>query len=250
MSNAPRQRHENVSISARDAELLAYLAEVGQAPIDVVASRFFACDPRTGKPNRSPRHAAERRIKALKGAGYIHRAMMASSSRNEPAGPIIMLDKAGASLLGVRPKAVHARHRHHHFQTLRLVEDVRRDLLASGQKIVRVVLEDELRAEILSRRQKAKLSRAMKAGGQVNFNDATFAMPDAVVVIDVGGEEELVAVEYLSATYRDEDLRAKKELLSSSEWRSCVVMADNSRTATRARAVGLESGVLQNSALE
>ncbi len=240
---------KKVSISARDAELLAFLAEVGQAPIDVVATRFFAIDPRTGKPNSSPRHAAERRVKALRDAGYVHRAMMAPSSRKEPAGPVVMLDKAAVSLLGVRPKAVHAKHRHHHFQTLRLVEDVRKSLLAEGHKVVRVVLEDELRAEILSRRQKAKLSRAMKAGQQVNLNDARFAMPDAVVVIDVAGEEQMVAVEYLSATYRDDDLRAKMDLLSSSRWHSSVVMADNSRTAARARAVGLESGVLQNSAL-
>jgi hypothetical protein len=239
-----------VQLNQRDADVLAYLAEVGQAPLDVVAKRFFAADPRTGKANKDPMHAATRRVAALRAAGYIDQVNMSASSRKEPAGSILMLDRAGASLLGVTPKKVHAKHRHHHFQTLRLVEEVRAELMARGQKVLRVVLEDELRAEILSRREKAYLSREMKRGDGVNLNDERYAMPDAVVVVDDGaGGEAFVAVEYLSATYRDDDLKAKRELLSSSRWRSSVVQADNHRTAARARAVGLESGVIGKTAL-
>lgn len=236
-------------LSQRDADVMAYLAEVGQAPLDVVAKRFFAFDPRTGKANSDPLHAATRRVATLKAAGYIDQVSMSASTRKEPAGSILMLDRAGSKLLGVTPKKVHAKHRHHHFQTLRLVEEVRTELMAKGQKVLRVVLEDELRAEILSRRQRAYLSREMKGGG-VNLNDERYAMPDAVVVVDDGaGGEAFVAVEYLSATYREDDLKAKKELLSSSRWSSSVVQADNHRTAARARAVGLESGVLGKTAL-
>lgn len=228
----------------RDDELMRYLAEVGQAPIDVVAEKFFALDQRTGKANKDPQHAAERRIDVLRKAGMLHRVQMSSSSRGELAGPVIMLDAKGAGLLGIRPKKVHSKHRHHHFQTLRLVEDVRVDLQQKGHQVVRVLLEDELRAELLSRRAKASLSRAMKHSS-VNLNDPQWSMPDAVVVVrgDDGGER-MFAVEYLSSTYRDADFIAKKDLLSSSEWAGQVVAADTPRTAARARAVGLQCEVL------
>lgn len=236
-------------LTNRDRELLAYISEVGQAPMDVIASRFFSVDARTGKPNKDPIHAAERRIGALREAGIVSRVSMSSSVRREPGGGIVMIDAGGRALLGVVTKAVHGKHRHHHFQTLRMVELLRIELMKQGKEVVRVDLEDELRARILSKGKKAELKRAMEHG-PVNLNDATWAVPDAVIVVrGPSGAEEEIAVEYLSATYRDADLQAKKEMLSSSRWASCVVQADTGRTVKRAQAVGLVSTVLGEVAL-
>ncbi len=221
-----------MKLGARDDAILRFLAEVGQAPVDVIASRWFTLDSRTGKPTKDPVHAAERRLGELRKGGLLHRVLMAPSSRGEPAGGVVMLESKGESLLGVRPKKVHAPHRHHHFQTLRLVEEVRADVVKNGQQVVRVLLEDELRAQILSK-------------SSVDLNDEKWSVPDAVVVVmGADGKEEMVAVEYLSATYREEDLLAKKVLLSSTKWSRSVVAADTKRTAKRALAVGLVSTVL------
>lgn len=225
-----------MNLGARDDAILRFLAEVGQAPVDVIASRWFALDSRTGKPTKDPVHAAERRLGELRKAGLLHRVLMAPSSRGEPAGGVVMLESKGESLLGVRPKKVHAPHRHHHFQTLRLVEEVRADVVKKGQQVVRVLLEDELRAQILSKTVRY---------GSVDLNEEKWSVPDAVVVVmGADGKEEMVAVEYLSATYREEDLLAKKVLLSSTKWSRSVVAADTKRTAKRAQAAGLASTVL------
>ena len=82
-----------------------------------------------------------------------------------------MIDAGGRALLGVVTKAVHGKHRHHHFQTLRMVELLRIELMKQGKEVVRVDLEDELRARILSKGKKAELKRAMEHG-PVNLNDA------------------------------------------------------------------------------
>jgi hypothetical protein len=239
-----------MKICARDDAILRFLAEVGQAPVDVIASRWFVLDSRTGKPTKDPVHAAERRLGELRKAGLLHRVLVAPSSRGEAAGGVVMLESKAASLLGVRPKKVHARHRHHHFQTLRLVEEVRVDLEKQGRQVVKVLLEDELRAQILSKRERYDLHKAFQ-NGSVNLNDEKWAVPDAVVVVmGADGKEEMVAVEYLSATYREEDLQAKMVLLSSTKWSRSVVAADTKRTVKRALAVGLVKTTIIGPALE
>jgi hypothetical protein len=233
-----------MELTNRDRDVLAFVCEVGQAPIDVIASRFFRTDPRNGRPNKDPLHAAERRIASMREAGFVWRASMHDSPRREPGGGVVVLDKGGQEVVGRAAKVVHAKHLHHHYQTLRMVEILRIELLKQGKTVVRVDLEDELRARVLSKGKKAELKKAME-DGPVNLNDATWAVPDAVVVVKgPSGEEEEIAVEYLSATYRDADLKAKQEMLSSSRWASCVVQADTGRTVARAQAVRLVSTVL------
>jgi hypothetical protein len=234
-----------MELTNRDREVLAFVCEVGQAPVDVIASRFFRTDPRNGRQNKDPLHAAERRISAMQDAGLVYRASMHDSPRHEPGGGVVVLDEGGQQAVGRAAKVVHAKHLHHHYQTLRMVENLRLELEQQGREVVRVDLEDELRARILSKGKRRELKRAME-DGPVNLNDATWAVPDAVVVVrGPSGEEEEIAVEYLSATYRDADLKAKKEMLSSSRWASCVVQADTGRTVKRAQAVRLVSSVIE-----
>ena len=58
-------------LTARDTDLLRFLAEPGVAPLEILARRFFAKNPHTGKANKRPIDAAAVRLRRLAREGYV-----------------------------------------------------------------------------------------------------------------------------------------------------------------------------------
>lgn len=236
-----------MQITDRDYKLMQYLAQVGNAPVDVIAKRFFEIDPRSGKLNKDPMHAAERRMSTLRKEGYIESFVAGNSALKEPGGTIVLLSDKSAKLLGITPKKVHMNHRHHHYQTLRLVENVCDDLRTKGISVTEIKLEDSLRASHLSKKEKKYLRREMDKGG-VNFNgdSGKWNVPDAAIFgTDSEGKEIVVAVEYLSSNYSEKDFKDKKTILSDTRYHSSYVASDNKLTVARAAENDLQSTVLR-----
>lgn len=184
----PRDRRElnPIPLTERDVAVVFFLSAVNAAPVDVLAARFFATNPQSGKRNTNPERAAVRRLDELARAGYLHAASIAPSSSKEPGGRVYMLGATGAAAVGVRLTGVTPKRMHHHIQTLRTVEQLRQELEAGGRSIAKLELE---RGEMASHER--NLGRHV---------------PDAIVTVDDGST---VAVEYVSTDYSDKMIAEK-----------------------------------------
>lgn len=213
----PRDRRtlKPIPITERDVAVVFFLGSVHLAPVDVLADRFFAKNPQTGKPNANPQRAAIRRLDELAKAGYLHQGSIAPSPSKEPGGRVYMLGAAGAAAVGVPLTGVTAKRVHHHIQTLRAVEVVRVQLEAEGRSISGLELE---RGEMASQER--------NRGRHV---------PDAIVTVDDGST---VAVEYVSTDYTDRMIAEKGGYFA--ERYSRIQWAANS-AATQRRVVRLTS---------
>lgn len=184
----PRDTRElnAVPLTERDVAVVFFLGSVNVAPVDVLAARFFATNPQTGKKNANPERAAIRRLDELARAGYLHAASIAPSSSKEPGGRVYMLGAPGAAAVGVRLTGVTPKRMHHHIQTLRTVDLLRQELEKNGRSIAKLELE---RGEMASHER--NLGRHV---------------PDAIVTVDDGST---VAVEYVSTDYSDKLIAEK-----------------------------------------
>jgi hypothetical protein len=196
-------------LTPRDVEVMHWLKVTTAAPVDVLASYFFATNPQTGAINSNPVRAATRRLNELARAGYLHASSVAPSTSRESGGRVYALGSAGAAAVGVGLKGITPKRIHHHMQTLRTVEIVRQELLREGKRVVGLELE---RGEMSSRER--------NSGRHV---------PDAIVTVDDGST---IAVEYVSTDYTDEMIRSKGAYFT--ERYSQLRWSANS-TATRAR---------------
>ena len=177
---------KSIPLTARDAAVMSFLKDNTAAPVDVLASRFFAVNPQSGKVNANPVRAATRRLDELARAGYLVAASIPPSPSREPGGRVYLLGRAGAAALGVPLRGVTPKRMHHHLQTLRHVEVIRKELEGQGRRIAALELE---RGEMSSRER--------NAGRHV---------PDAIITVDDGST---IAVEYVSTNYTDEMIREK-----------------------------------------
>src|SRR5688500_13663584 len=64
---------QRLALTARDIEVLAYVAMHGAAALDHLAAKFFAKNPFSGAVNKNPLAACERRVAALAADGYLMR---------------------------------------------------------------------------------------------------------------------------------------------------------------------------------
>jgi len=178
--------HVPIPLSERDVVVMNWLKANTVAPVDVLASQFFAKNPKNGRVNTNPERAAIRRLDELARAGYLIVATVAPSASRENGGRVYALGRAGGEAMGVPLQSVTPKRMHHHLQTLRHVEVIRKELENDGKRIASVEHE---RGEMASRER--------NAGRHV---------PDAIITVDDGST---IAVEYVSTDYTDEMVRSK-----------------------------------------
>ena len=180
--------HVPIPLTERDVVVMNWLKTNTVAPVDVLASQFFAKNPQNGRTNSNPERAAIRRLDELARAGYLVVATVPPSASKENAGRVYFLGRAGAAAMGVPLQSVTPKRMHHHLQTLRHVEVIRKELENEGKRIASVEHE---RGEMASSER--------NAGRHV---------PDAIITVDDGST---IAVEYVSTNYSDEMVRSKGE---------------------------------------
>jgi hypothetical protein len=207
-----------LSLTARDVELLRYLSAHKAAPIDVLAGRFFACDPKSGKANRDPTHAARRRLAALAAAGLV-RSRTSRLATQGLTTTIAVAPKGARALGAAAPRPIPVKGADHHAATLRALERARAPLTAEGLKLVDYKLEFALRAEV-------QRGRATVRG------EAFDAFPDAVLVVEDGaGRKVEVALEYVTSKYTDEQISEKAA--DFTRFARTLWVADTKTTAAR-----------------
>jgi hypothetical protein len=208
--------------------VLAYVAANRAVPIDVLAGRFFDFDPITGEPNAYPVRACDRRLQVLGIGGYIWRTAFHDGDRQRD---VAMLGPRAAGITGVRPgrNRVAPRKRAHHVRTLDALGIVERQVRASGGRVLRTLLEVDLRLE----QQRGRFTKR---------DDAFDASPDAACTIEVeadaGGARRTVdvAVEYVTSKYTDEDITRKHNGFGKN-YERVMWFADRPRTAERVRKI-------------
>jgi hypothetical protein len=178
--------HVPTTLSERDVVVMNWLKANTVAPVDVLAAQFFAKNPKNGRTNSNPERAAIRRLDELARAGYLVVATVAPSASRENGGRVYALGRAGSEAMGVPLQSVAPKRMHHHLQTLRHVEVIRKELENEGRRITSVEHE---RGEMATRER--------NAGRHV---------PDAIITVDDGST---IAVEYVSTDYTDEMVRSK-----------------------------------------
>jgi hypothetical protein len=124
-----------IPITARDAVVMHFLKEATAAPVDVLASRFFARNDVTGATNENPIRAARRRLDELARAAYLFATSVPPSTTNEWGGRVYVLGAAGAKAVGVKTRGTAPKLLHNHLQTLRALEQVRLDSEGCGRSV-------------------------------------------------------------------------------------------------------------------
>lgn len=206
---------DRIPLTERDTAVIFFISSVTVAPVDVLAARFFATNPQTGKVNTKPEQAARSRLDKLVEAGWLHAGSIPPSSSKEPGGWVYVLGKESAVATNVRLSGVAGKRMHHHLQTLRTIDRLRQELEKSGRSIAKVELE---RGEMASHER--NLGRHV---------------PDAIVTVDDGS---IVAIEYVSTDYSDKRIAEKSAYFA--ERYDQVRWSANSR-ATQTRVVRMTS---------
>ncbi|MCC7075078.1 MAG: hypothetical protein IT383_27445 [Deltaproteobacteria bacterium] len=221
-------------LTERDARLLAFLAAHRECPLDVLAERFFATNPYTGAANRNPGKLCARRLALLRRHAFVDTLPL-----RELAGArklVVLAGRADQVLgEGASRRRVPASTRTHHARTLDAIRLLERDLARRGARLVDFRVEAELRRAAMRRRRTRR-------------GDAFNAFPDAECTVRHPEASRTalrrVAVEYVTAKYSDDDIRAKHEGFSV-VYAETLWFADNARTARRvARLVGAPCAVL------
>lgn len=177
-------------LTARDVDVLRFLAAHKAAPLDVLAEKFFARHPVTGRVNADAGHAAERRIAALARAGYVQSrtARLATQGVTKT----VAVTASGARALGARaPRSIPVKGGDHHAATLRALERARAPLAAEGLRLIDYKLEFALRASV-------------QRGRSTRRGEVFDAFPDAVLIAEDGhGQRHEIALEYVTSKYTD-----------------------------------------------
>ena len=120
-------------LTARDAQILAFLAKHKAAPLDVVAEQFFRTSQLTSKLNKNPMAACERRLHILQRQGFIDLESIRERG-NEVRTRVASLRPKSMQLLEGRGvvRQVHGRARDHHHASLRAVLALQARLEARG----------------------------------------------------------------------------------------------------------------------
>jgi hypothetical protein len=219
-----------VALTHRDHDLLTFAALHKAAPLHVLARRFFAVNPTTGKVNTDPEHACRRRLSELQKLGFIRPVV----SRGKDT--LVTVTARAADALGLpRPGSVATRGRAHHIATMQFLQDLSERYARDGVALVNIKMDFQLRAEV----QQGKQTRV---GDEFEtFPDATFELERTTS--DGTTYREHVAIEYVTSKYSDKDIISKAE--SFERFDNVVWFSDTKRTASRVAALtGRPSEVL------
>jgi len=221
-----------IVLTPRDLQMLSFLATKKAAPIDVLGQRFFAQHANTGAPNKHPVRACARRLTTLAAHGYIKTEELREPAIDGTPASLVLLTPKAAKRTGMELKRVHARHKKHQIETLRACERLRTEMMATEGGHVTYRLEHELMGDEYS-------GRPADSGGE------TYAsFPDAeLTVVDAAGNARSFAVEYVTASYTDEQIQSKHEQFGSYE--DVVWVADTADTANRVEQIRGQECTLQ-----
>lgn len=210
---------QRLALTARDIELLAYLAMHGGAPLDHVAAKFFAKNPFSGAVNKNPLAACERRVAALAADGYLMRRRI-----NDGKVPrtLVVPQARALAVVGARRKRIPNRKVGHHACALDAVALLERSVAKRGGRVLDVSMEQAVRSQAQS-------------GRMVRRGDSFPCFPDAVCTIEVpdgaGMRTLRVAVEYATSKYCDKDIVEKHE--SFQQYDRVFWFCDRPRTRER-----------------
>lgn len=202
-------------MSPRALAMLRYLADAGEVPLHVLIAAFWPeDDPSTGEAN------ARRWVSSQQRAGHI--------LKSPPRGldTTVRLSRSAAAVFEppVSAGAVgHPRARAHHAATLKYIEQVKADL-GPNQRIVRVMLEPQLRA-------------AVQAGQGSRLGQTYDSFPDAMILVeetlpDGTTRQRRVAVEYVTSKYTSQDILDKATSFDAN-YDGTLWVADKARTKQR-----------------
>jgi len=204
-------------LTHRDVELLTFCATLKGAPTDVLARRFFAFHPVTGKKNKDPEHACRRRLNELRQLGYIAPTV----ARGERT--LVTVTNKAVQALGLpRRPPVMPKGRSHHIATLRYIADLAERYEAQGKSVSNIRLEFQIRSEVQGGRQ------TRKGDDYERFPDAVFDLTEKKG--DVVHKDE-VAVEFVTIKYSDKDILEKHDAFRRFD--NVVWAADSKSTARR-----------------
>ena len=211
----------SIQLTARDHALLRLIAQRRGVPLDLLADELFLIDPLTGKRNRNPLRACERRIRALARADYVMFVREYDGTRRRQ----VIVPANGTNGIGcgrASRRQVPRRTGVHHLKTQDAVSRLRRVIERRGGRVLRVQLDGELRA------------RERRGHGRIRAAPSR-SIPDAVLNIEMPDFAGEVAVEFVTSKDTDRDITTKKtgfQRFGFTFW-----VADNERTAARVRAL-------------
>lgn len=215
-----------IVLTARDMDLLAFLALHRECTIEQLAARFFAKNPYSGAVNKSPDKPCARRVAELQRHGYLETARVAEGRKRRVVVRVAAKAEAPLDERAAR-RSVNPKERVHHMKTLDAVQRIEESVRRRGGVVVEFRVEAAIRAE-------AQRGRRTRRG------DSFDAFPDAVCTVAFptpnGERRERVAVEYVTSKYCDADIRAKHESFAG-EYDQALWFADRPRTAARVRRV-------------
>ena len=211
-----------IVLTARDLDLLAFIALHRECSLEQLAARFFAKNPYTGVPNAAPEKPCARRIAELQRHGYVESSRIADGRRRRVvvraatrADPV--LDER-ASRRTLRPNE-----RSHHLRTLDAIDRITEDVRRRGGRVLDFRVEATIRAET---------QRGKRTHRGASFD----AFPDAVCTVAVptpaGEDIRRIAVEYVTSKYCDADIFAKHDSFGGA-YDGALWFADTRRTAAR-----------------
>lgn len=209
-----------MQLGLRDQDVLTFLTDQKAAPLDVLARRYFAVNPQTGKQNKDPLGACSRRMLLLVREGYVDIEVVREKGRTKRTRVARMTAKAAKLMNVATPGRVHGRARDHHYETLRAGTHLEEKLKARGYEVEPLRLEHALRAE-------GQSGSAVRAGMRFeSFPDAELRAKDAA------GKTFKIAVEYVTSKYSDADIVGKAQSFAANydrvEW-----IGDSTQTAAR-----------------
>jgi hypothetical protein len=226
------RRHPGFALTERDIRIIRYITMLRGVPIEHLEELFFEFDPYTREKNKNPARACERRLRELGRHRYVRFVREFDGDRRRQLvvveiGAHGIGDEHAAYVKRARKRRPPARHGAHHVKTLDALHAIRRDVEQRGGRLVRVQLDNDLRAHL-------------RQGRMTQMGDFYEPMPDAIVWIAMPGQpREEVVVEYVTSKYTDADIRRKHRAFKN--YSRTIWVADKPHTAERVRALTGES---------
>lgn len=213
-------------LTARDMDLLAFLALHRECSLEQLALRFFRRNPFTGAVNKNPAKQCARRMHELQAHRYLDLSHVNDGRKRHLVARVAPRADAPLDERAAR-RTINAKERVHHLKTLAAVEQLERDVAQRGGRIVEFRVEAAVRAEALR-------------GRRTRRGDAFDAFPDAVCTVAMPsprGERLMrLAIEYVTSKYCDADIRAKHESFASA-YDDAIWFSDRPRTSERVKRI-------------
>lgn len=215
-----------IVLTARDMDLLAFLALHREVPVDLLARRFFAKNPFTGAPNAVPLKPCTRRLRDLSAHGYLHLERV-TETPGRRSRPVARIAERADNPLGQRAarRSINPKERIHHLRTLEAVRRVELAAQRRGGRLIEFRVEGALRA-------------AAQRGRKTRRGDSFDAFPDALCTIAYprnGGQRVVrIAVEYVTVKYTSAAIDAKHDSFQR-EYDGAAWFADKRSTAERVK---------------